>query len=155
MMQRIKKILMAMLIVFIVVQFIQPERNENRKELPADISKLVSIPDSVKVILKNACYDCHSNSTIHPWYANIQPMGWLMAYHVTQGKLVLNFSEFGNYSARRQINKLKGIANSIKDGTMPLSSYKWMHKNARLTQNEKTLIIHWVEQSKDNLFKNQ
>jgi hypothetical protein len=119
--------------------------------LATDISKIVSIPDSVQVVLKNACYDCHSNNTNYPWYSNIQPMGWLMATHIRQGKEELNFSEFGSYSSRKQLSKLNGIANSIKDDIMPLSSYKLMHKNARLSTIEKVLIINWVKQSKDSL----
>lgn len=147
----IKKILLVLFIAFIAIQFIRPTRNKGDGILATDISKLVSMPDSVQVILKNACYDCHSNNTNYPWYSNIQPMSWLMAKHIKQGKAVLNFSEFGNYSARKQLSKLTGIANSIKDDIMPLSSYKWMHKNARLDANEKALIINWVQQSKDSL----
>jgi hypothetical protein len=35
--------------------------------------------------------------------------------------------------------------------TWPLGSYKWMHKNARLTKDEKELIVTWVKESKDSL----
>lgn len=147
----LKKILLALLVVFIAIQFIRPARNKSDGMLATDISKLVSIPDSVQGILKNACFDCHSNNTAYPWYSNIQPMAWLMAKHIEQGKAVLNFSEFGNYSARKQLSKLTGIANSVKDDIMPLSSYKWMHKNARLKEDQKTAIINWVQQSKDSL----
>ena len=146
-----KKILLAILFVFIGIQFIRPVRNKNRQVLPTDISNLVNIPDSVQIVLKNACYDCHCNNTNYPWYSNIQPMGWLLAKHIKKGKAVLNFSEFGNYSGRKQLSKLTGIANSIRDDNMPLSSYKWMHKNARLSTNEKALIINWVQQSKNSL----
>ncbi len=146
-----KKIALAFLIAFAGIQFIQPVHNKSGQVLTTDISKLVSIPDSVQVVLKNACYDCHSNNTNYPWYSNIQPMGWLLANHIKEGKAVLNFSKFGNYSSRKQLSKLTGIANSIKDDNMPLSSYKWMHKKARLTKDEKTLIINWVQQSKDSL----
>lgn len=150
-MRIIKKIGLVLLAVFIVIQFIRPARNDSERLLPADISKLVTIPDSVQILLKDACYDCHSNNTNYPWYVNIQPMGWLMAKHIRQGKEALNFSEFGSYSSRRQLSKLTGIANSIRDDIMPLSSYKWMHKNARLSIDEKTLIIDWVQRSKDSL----
>lgn len=145
------KILLAIGILFIAIQFIQPAHNENVRVSLTDISKIVSIPDSVNAILINACYDCHSNNTIYPWYSNIQPMGWLMANHIKQGKEALNFSEFGSYSQRRQLSKLNGIANSIKDDIMPLSSYKLMHKNARLSTNEKTLFINWAKKSKDSI----
>ena len=150
-MSRIKKIGLSVFVVFISVQFMQPSHNKSDRELATNILNVVSIPDSVQVVLKNACYDCHSNKTHYPWYVNIQPMGWIMAKHIKQGKEVLNFSEFGNYSARKQLSKLTGIANSISDDNMPLASYKWMHKNARLTKEEKILIINWVQQSKDSL----
>ena len=147
----IKKILLVFPVVFIAIQFIRPARNVSNQVLPTDISKLVRVTDSLKLLLKNACYDCHSNNTNYPWYVNIQPMGWLMANHIKEGKSVLNFSEFGNYSTRKQLNKLTGIANSIKNNIMPLSSYRWMHKNARIGKDEKAMITNWVEQSKDSL----
>lgn len=145
------KILFAIGIVFISIQFFRPALNKNRQVLNTDISKSVSIPDSVQVILKNACYDCHSINTNYPWYSNIQPVGWLLAKHIRKGKDELNFSEFGGYSSRRQLSKLDGIANSIKDSTMPLSSYKMMHKNAQLSTNEKALLINWAQQARDSL----
>jgi len=119
--------------------------------LTTDISKTVSISDSVKASLKITCYDCHSNNTNYPWYSNIQPGGWLMAKHIKKGKYELNFSEFGSYSTRRQVSKLNGIANSIKDDIMPLKSYKIMHKSAELSTDEKSLLINWAQQSKDSL----
>ena len=78
-------------------------------------------------------------------------MGWLMAYHIKKAKNQLNFSDFGSYTQRRQLSKLDGIANSIKDDTMPLKSYKIMHKSAQLSTNEKTLLINWAQQSRDSL----
>ncbi|MFA5820031.1 MAG: heme-binding domain-containing protein [Bacteroidales bacterium] len=146
-----KKIILAIAIVFIAIQFIQPAHNKSGQVLATDISKTVSISDSVQALLKNTCYDCHSNNTNYPWYLNIQPMDWLMAKHIIKGKEALNFSEFGSYSPRRQLSKLNGIANSIKDDIMPLSSYKLMHKNAQLSTNEKALFINWAQQSKDSL----
>jgi hypothetical protein len=150
-MRRIKKVLLATGIVFIAIQFIQPAHNKNNQVLETDISKTIPIPDSVQAILKNACYDCHSNNTNYPWYSNIQPTGWLMASHIKQAKEELNLSEFGSYSPRKQLSKMDGIANSIKDDIMPLSSYKLMHKNAQLNTNEKTILIIWAQQSKDSL----
>ncbi len=146
-----KKILLAISVVFIAIQFIQPAHNKSGQIPATDISKTLSISVGVQAALKNACYDCHSNNTDYPWYSDIQPFGWLMANHIKQGKEALNYSEFGSYSPRRQLSKLDGIANSIRDGIMPLSSYKLMHKDAQLNTNEKTLIIKWAQQSKDSL----
>ena len=146
-----KKILLISGILFIALQFIRPVHNKSGQILTTDISKMAAISDSVLSILKNGCYDCHSNNTYYPWYSNIQPMGWLMAYHIKKAKSQLNFSDFGSYSQRRQLSKLDGIANSIRDDIMPLSSYKWMHKNAQLNKYEKTLLINWVLQARDSL----
>jgi len=90
-----KKILLVILIVFIAIQFIIPARNTSGQVLPTDITKTVNIPDKVLDVFKNSCYDCHSNNTRYPWYVNIQPMGWVMASHIKNGKENLNFSEFG------------------------------------------------------------
>jgi len=147
-----KKILLfAIAIVFIAIQFYRPAFNKSSQVFATDISKIVTTSDSVQAVLKNTCYDCHSNNTNYPWYSNIQPMGWLMVKHIRKGKDELNFSEFGSYSQRRQLSKLNGIANSIKDNIMPLPSYKMMHKNAQLSTYEKALLINWVQQAKDSL----
>jgi hypothetical protein len=109
------------------------------------------VPSNVKTVLEVACYDCHSNNTRYPWYANIQPGGWWLAHHIKEGKEELNFSDFGSYSRRRQINKLRSIVNSIKDATMPLSSYTLLHQDARLTSEQKALIIAWANKIKDSI----
>jgi len=150
-MSRIKKILLGLLIVVIAIQFIQPARNKNGQVIATDISKIYSLPQSVQATLKTACYDCHSNNTNYPWYTNIQPVGWMMARHIKEGKEELNLSEFGSYSERRQLSKLRSIENSIKDGSMPISSYTIIHKNARLTKEEKAQIIDWAKIIRDSL----
>jgi len=153
-MSRLKKILLGLLLVFIAIQFIQPARNKSGQVLATDFSKVFVVPGSLQIVLKNACYDCHSNNTIYPWYANIQPMAWIMAKHIKDGKDKFNFNDFGGYTSRRQISKLKGIANQVKDDEMPISSYKLMHKNANLTEEEKNLIMDWMNKTADSLSAN-
>ncbi len=150
-MRILKKILLVLLILFLVIQFIRPTMNTNSQLLPTDISKLVPIPDSVRSLLQTACYDCHSNNTRYPWYMNVQPMGWLMAKHIREGKVELNFSEFGSYSKRRQLSKLKSIASSVKDGSMPIASYTWMHSDAKLSAEDEASIIDWATRTRDSL----
>ncbi|MEO6539896.1 MAG: heme-binding domain-containing protein [Ferruginibacter sp.] len=150
-MSLVKKILLALLISFIVIQFIQPVRNKGGQVLATDFTKLYVVPENVQVILQNACYDCHSNNTMYPWYSKIQPIAWVMAKHIRNGKETLNFSDFGSYSSRRQISKLKGIANQVKEDEMPISSYKLMHKKAKLSQEQKYLITNWINKTADSL----
>jgi hypothetical protein len=153
-MRLFKKILLLLLIVFIAIQFIRPARNTSGQVLPTDITKTINIPDKVLDVLKNSCYDCHSNNTRYPWYVNIQPMGWFMASHIKNGKENLNFSEFGAYSKRKQANKLRSIGKRIKDGSMPLPSYTFIHTDAKLSQENKKLITDWVANTKDSIDKN-
>src|SRR5258705_11080069 len=114
-MKRMKKIVAGLLIGLVLIQFIQPARNKSSEISSSDLIKTVNVPGNIQSILKTACYDCHSNNTNYPWYSRIQPFGWLLAGHIRKGKVELNFNEFGSYSMRRQISKLNGIANSIKD----------------------------------------
>ncbi|MFA5046049.1 MAG: heme-binding domain-containing protein [Paludibacter sp.] len=150
-MRLIVKILLVLVIVFIAIQFIPTAKNTSLKESETDISNAVIVPKKVQTILKNACFDCHSNNTYYPWYSKIQPVRWMMDTHIKEGKAEINFSEFGNYSTRSQISKLKGLANSIKDNIMPLSSYRLMHKSANLSDVEKNLIITWALHTSDSL----
>jgi hypothetical protein len=150
-MNRSKKILPGILIILIAIQFIQPARNKNGQVLPTAISKMYSLPEHVQATLTTACYDCHSNNTQYPWYADVQPVRWMLDWHIKEGKEELNFSDFGSYSHRRQINKLKAIANSIHDGSMPLSSYTLIHKKVRLSPAEKISIIDWARKTADSL----
>lgn len=153
-MKRSKKIAWVLLIVLVIIQFIRPHRNRSDVISQADITNTLNVPVVVHNVLKSACYDCHSNNTNYPWYSNVQPFGWLLSRHIRNAKAELNFNDFGTYTKRRQISKLDGIANSIEDGSMPLSSYKLLHKKARLSKEDKSLIIDWVEKVKDSLRMN-
>jgi len=152
-MKVLKKILLGLFIVFIVIQFIRPARNQSGQVLSTDITKTINIPDKILDVFKNSCYDCHSNDTRYPWYVNIQPMGWFMANHIKKGKTNLNFSEFGTYSKRKQANKLRAISKSVNDGSMPISSYTIMHTDAKLSEENKKLITEWTSNTKDTLEK--
>ena len=133
------------------MQAVQPIANNSAHLLTTDITRIVNVPENALTILKNACYDCHSNNTRYPWYVSIQPIGWLLANHIKNGKENLNFSDFGAYSPRKQANKLRAIKTSIEEGSMPLPAYKMMHKSAMLSAEDKKVLIDWVVKSKDSL----
>lgn len=148
-----KKIGPGILIVFIAIQFIQPVQNTNGQVGKTDICNVVFVPQKVHLLLQTACYDCHSNTTDYSWYNDVQPVAWILANHIKNGKKDLNFSDFGSYSVRMQESKLKGIRSQIRDDEMPLYSYKIMHKDSRLSKEEKALIINWAENAADSLDK--
>ncbi len=152
-MKRVKQILLVLLILFVAIQFMRPARNQSGQALQAAFSNTYTIPDNVHALFKNACFDCHTNNTFYPWYSNIQPVGWLLAKDINDGKAKLNFDEFGSMSSRRRISKLVGIQNRIEDGTMPLPVYQSMHPGARLTEEDRRVLIDWIQETKDSLIK--
>lgn len=150
-MRRKKKIGWIVLGVFVLMQLIRPARNVQAQKSATDITSSYAVPANVQFVLSKACYDCHSNNTRYPWYADVQPAGWFLAWHVRNGKQHLNFSEFGAYTKRQQRSKFKEIASTMKDGSMPLSSYKWLHKDANLSEEEKKTLLDWTVRMKDSL----
>jgi hypothetical protein len=148
----VKRIAVISLILFLLIQLYQPARNlDYGQDLTANFTKVYTVPKNVKNILRTSCYDCHSNYTNYPWYSYIQPARFFMESHIKEGKENLNFSEWGNYSNRKQNNKLDRIAKQIKSNEMPLSSYTLIHKNATLSATQKKEIINWISQLKDSL----
>ncbi|MCW3089389.1 MAG: cytochrome [Ferruginibacter sp.] len=150
-MSRIKKILLGFLFVFIAIQFVHPAHNRSSNELPTDFANVFVVPATVQSTLQTACYDCHSNNTDYPWYSSIQPIAWMMAWHINNGKAQLNFSSFGSNSKRKQISKLKEIINQVRDDEMPLTSYKIMHSKANLSAQQKILLTAWLTAAADSL----
>ena len=146
-----KHIAWIVLILVFVIQFIRPSRNNSEPVPAAEFVASFGVPDSINSLLQSSCYDCHSNHTRYPWYSNIQPFGWILTRHIKRGKSELNFSEFAEYSVRKQTSKLKAIASQIEDNEMPLPSYKWMHKSASLSEDEKTKIISWMRSKRDSI----
>jgi len=139
-----KKIVAELFIILVGIQFIRPDLNNDDRVMATDFIKTYAAPTQIGNILRRSCYDCHSNNTEYPWYSYIQPMGWLLNKHIREGKKNLNFSEFGTYSERKQVSKLKSIAKQIEQNKMPLASYTMVHPNAILTSQEKNLIINYI-----------
>ncbi len=142
----IKKILIALGIILIIMQFFRPEKNESNL-LTHDISTKYSVPDDVNHILKVSCNDCHSNKTVYPWYSNVQPVAWWLNDHVKDGKRHLNFSEFTRMPVAFQNHKLEETIDMVKKKEMPLSEYTYfgLHKEANLTDAQRETLIAWAE----------
>ena len=139
-----KKVMIGLLVVLVVIQFIKPAKNTSTGQTADDMNVIYPIPDSVNKILDKACYDCHSNNTRYPWYSSFQPVAWWLNDHINEGKEELNFSEYGKRTLAKRAKKLKKIAKEVEEGEMPLSSYTWIHNEARLTEQEKKIVIDWA-----------
>src|SRR5213592_4683716 len=140
----LKKILVGLLIVFVLVQFIRPGHNDGMALGAHDFTHSVTVPDSVMSLLKTACFDCHSDHTNYPWYSKITPVNWWLKNHIDGGKRHLNFTTFDTCSLKRKDRRLDEIAETVKEHDMPISSYLWIHKEARLNDAQRAAITDWA-----------
>ena len=147
----LKKVFLVLLVALVIIQFIHPKRNKTEGLQPNYIGNTFTVPVDVKTILVKACNDCHSNNTKYPWYATIQPVHWWLNDHINDGKKGLNLDEYTSRSLRYQYNKMGDVIEQLKEGEMPLNFYTWIHKNAKLTEEEKAKITGWAESVMDTL----
>jgi hypothetical protein len=148
----VKKILLGGVFVLVVIQFIRPAKNiAVTGPGPNDITVLHPTSREVTGVLMKACYDCHSDRTRYPWYAEVQPIGWWLANHVKEGKRHLNFSEFGAYAPRRAAHKLQEVVRTLQKNEMPPGSYALIHRDAALTPGEVDTLIRWADAVRQSL----
>ena len=148
-MKLLKKILLLLLVVFVIAQFFGPEKNQGDLASIDAFLNETNPPEQVKLILKKACFDCHSDFTTYPWYNNITPVNYWLADHVRHGKGDLNFSEWDTYNFKKKDHKMEEIMDLVKSKEMPLDSYTWTHAEARLTDEQITAVIAWTKQVRD------
>lgn len=150
-MRIIKRILVSLIAIFAIIQLIRPTKNISDGPSPNDISAKYRVPQDVQSLIHTSCYDCHSNGTRYPWYAEIQPVGWFLNDDVQEGKKELNFSEFSSYPVRRQYIKLQDIIEQVTEEKMPLPAYLLMHSDAKLSQEKKDRVIAWANAMQDTI----
>ena len=148
-----KKILIGIIILLVLIQFIQPSKNNGSAQSTTDIAHAVQVPDTVMALLQHACYDCHSDSTRYPWYNHISPVNWWLRNHINEGKRHLNFTEFNTGTYKRRIRRLDETAEQVEKHEMPIGTYLWIHKDARLSDAQRKLIIDWAKSSQQKILQ--
>ena len=138
-------LLISMVLVVVVLQFFRPSKNISEEISNNDILKAEDLSREVSRILVTSCYDCHSNNTNYPWYSEITPVNFFLDNHVKDGKRHLNFSEWAKLSAEKKAHKVEEIGEEVENNKMPLDSYVWLHKEAKLTEAQKQLLLDWVK----------
>lgn len=130
--------------LFLVAQFIPVDRTNPPVETD------VTAPAAVREILVKACFDCHSHETRWPWYSRIAPVSWLTARHVHEGRGDLNFSRWPAFDFTSQDLILREITQQIQRGAMPPRSYLLGHPEARLTADERRVLLEWADAGQDS-----
>jgi hypothetical protein len=133
------KIFKGVLLVAVLIQFIPFGRTHTNP--PETKEPAWNSPDT-KALIRRACFDCHSNETVWPWYSYVAPVSWLVQRDVNGGRRHLNFTEWD-----RPQRHAKDVAAQVKQGDMPPWFYLPMHPAARLTDPEKQALIDNAEKS--------
>ncbi len=138
-MARSKIVLIVIVGLFIIMQLIP--LNQTNPPVIQDIAA----PSEIDVILKNSCYDCHSNETKWPWYSRIAPGSFLITRDVVEGRKHLNFSDFADLDAFDSTDIADEIIEVLEEGEMPILPYLLLHPGASLSDSQITALSEWAE----------
>jgi cytochrome c551/c552 len=121
----------ALVVLFVVLQLIPVSRTN-----PPVVSEPNWDSPQTLALAREACFDCHSNETVWPWYSKIAPVKFLIGRDVSGGRRAINFSDWAN---RRQ--RVGEITEAINGGSMPPWFYVIMHPKAKLSASDKQALI--------------
>jgi hypothetical protein len=137
----VRRALLGLTAVFVLAQFVPVDRSN------PPVGGEVAAPPEVRAILRRACYDCHSNETVWPWYGRLAPVSWLLERDVREGRKEVDFSVFGQYTEKRRNRKWTEIPAQIEKGEMPPWFYVTVHRDARLSEADRAALIRWARES--------
>jgi reactive intermediate/imine deaminase len=150
-----RRIAMGIVVVVAAAQFIRPDRT-NPPTVPDQAwDEAGQVPADVVATLKRGCYDCHSNTTIWPWYTNVTPVSWMIAGHVTAARVKLNFSTWTTLPPARRVKTLDQIQREVTSGDMPLASYLLIHRNAKLSADDVQVVSTWATRERARLVQEE
>jgi Haem-binding domain len=139
------KIAFSTLFVFLIaIQIYQPARTNPPTILSRTLWAHVQVPEEVRIPLKRACGDCHSNETVWPWYSRVAPISWVVVDDVNQGRRHMNLDNWEAQESPKQANDhLMDICKEITSAGMPPFSYRIVHRKSQLKIQERSAICSW------------
>ena len=143
-MKKIILFLSLLIGIFLLLQLVPYGRNHTN---PTVVAEPTWDSPETRVLAVRACFDCHSNETVWPWYSNIAPVSWLVQRDVDEGREKLNFSEWRAYVENEEGEdeekeyEWDDIEEVIRSGEMPLPIYLIQHPEAKLSATEKEQLI--------------
>ena len=140
-----KKILLGLLGILVILQFFSIDKTNPSIDPDADFLFVSNAPENIKQYFKNACYDCHSNHTKYPWYTNVAPVSFWIKGHIDHARANTNYSEWTTqYDDNGRSHKIQETIEKIKLGHMPPKSYKWMHPEAKVNEDQIKEVLNWL-----------
>jgi hypothetical protein len=143
----LKKTAIFIIVLLFAIQLISLDKTNP----PIDNTLTLKAPQEVMSILKQSCYDCHSNETIWPYYSDIAPTSFFVVSHVNNGRKAMNFSLWHKMDKEIKIQRLKSAVETINNTKMPLPSYLSAHKEAQLSQDKKTILTTWFKKELESI----
>lgn len=140
-----KKLRIGILIAIVAIQFIRIDKTNPAVIAEQDYLTQLQPDEKVANLIKNACYDCHSNTTEYPWYSNVAPISWWIKDHIDHGRKHLNFSVWSTYSEKKQHHKIDECVEMLEDEEMPLKSFTITHPEAVLSEEEREMLIAYFK----------
>lgn len=136
---------LAPLGALLAIQLIRPDTTNPVVDPAQDFRQVAQAPAEVQAIIEAACYGCHSNETKYPWYSQVAPVSWWVANHINEGREALNFSTFGALPANDRAEAMEESAEKVQAGEMPMDSYVWMHPEAKLSVEQRNILLQWLD----------
>jgi len=130
--------------VFVLAQFFPIDKTNPEFDTKNDLIVMENPPADIAQVLKSACYDCHSNETVWPWYSNIAPISFVVEKHVIEGRDNLNFSFWGEFDQEDKSYVVEEMIEEIEEGDMPFPGYDMAHPDAKLTDKQKEKLFAWL-----------
>jgi len=130
--------------VFVLAQFFSIDKTNPEFDTENDLIVMENPPADIAQVLKSACYDCHSNETVWPWYSNIAPISFVVEKHVIEGRDNLNFSFWGEFDQEDKSYVVEEMIEEIEEGDMPFPGYDMAHPDAKLTDKQKEKLFTWL-----------
>ena len=139
-MRRLKQGAVVVAVVLAAAQLIRPGRTNPPTDANRTIQAHAGTTNELAAVLDRACGDCHSNRTVWPWYTQVAPVSWVMAYAVKEGRKTINFSEWAGYAPEQQRMLLVQSCSAVSAGRMPGSAWTGLHPEARLSTRDVAAI---------------
>jgi hypothetical protein len=131
------------LVLVVVAVGLQMMPRGHRRTNPISSGEPAWDTPRTRELFVRACSDCHSNDTRWPWYSHVAPMSWYVIDHVEEGRARFNVSRWTDAMAEEAREARK----EIERGKMPLPSYLWAHREARLSAAEKAELARGLDRT--------
>ena len=129
----------AAVVVFGLIQLV-PFGHDHTN--PPTVSEPKWVNPEARALVKEHCFQCHSNETAWPWYSNIAPASWLIAMDVKEGRQAFNFSDW-----QANPGEVDEMVQEIQSGGMPPIQYWLFHPSSKMNDQQKQQLIQALEQS--------